>query len=148
MTKLKNLIILLFIILFTSCIKPEKIKTIDWDGNTITLSVINGGATTAYLYKIEYKRKWILGRDRLIFWSYSTPAVSDISVENDRLKIHCFAGKNQANNIIIDLKNINKFIGNPVKYRRDALEKTNDYYNEPIFIKRNRQQAKKYGLID
>ncbi len=146
MIKLKNLIILLFIILFTSCIKPEKIKTRDWNGNTITLSVINGGATVAYLYKIEYKRKWIFGRDRLIFWSYSTPTVNDISVENDKLIIHCLAPRNKTNDIIIDLKKIDKFIGNPVKYRRGVLEKTNDYYDE--ILKQKRQQAKKHGLIN
>ena len=146
MIKLKNLIILLFIILFTSCIKPEKIKTRDWNGNTITLSVINGGATVAYLYKIEYKRKWIFGRDRLIFWSYSTPTVNDISVENDKLIIHCLAPRNKTNDIIFDLKKIDKFIGNPVKYRRGVLEKTNDYYDE--ILKQKRQQAKKHGLIN
>jgi hypothetical protein len=144
----KIIVFFILIISFTSCIRPEKIKTIDWVGNTITLSVINGGATTSYLYKIEYKRKWIFGRERLIFWSYSTPSVDDISVENNKLIIHCFASKNQANRIVIDLKNINKFIGSPVKYRRDVLEKTNDYYDEPNFIKQDRQQAKKYGLID
>jgi len=103
--------------------------------------------TTSYLYKIEYKRKWIFGKDRLIFWSYSTPSINDITVKNDKLIIHCFAGKNQTNNIIIDLKNINKFIGNPVKYRRDVLEKTNDFYVEPDFIKENRKEAIKYGLL-
>ena len=140
MTRLKYLIIFFISSIFlTSCINPEKIKTIDWNGNTITLSTINGGATTAYLYKIEYKRKWIFGRDRLIFWSYSTPDINDISVENDKLIIHCFASKNQTNNIIIDLKNISEFIGSPVKYRRSVLEKTNNYYDEPNFIKRDRQ---------
>lgn len=132
----------------TSCINPEKIKTIDWNGNTITSSTINGGATTAYLYKIEYKRKWIFGRDRLIFWSYSTPGINDISVENNKLIIHCLASDNQTNNIIIDLKNISEFVGSPVKYRRGVLEKTNNYYDEPNIIKRDRQQAKKHGLID
>ena len=131
---------MLFIILFTSCIKPEKIKTRDWNGDTITLSVVNGAATVAYLYKIEYKRKWILGRDRLIFWSYSTPTVNDISVENDKLIIHCLAPRNKTNDIIIDLKKIDKFIGNPVKYRRGVLKKTNDYYDE--ILKQKRQQAK------
>ena len=126
------------VVIFTSCIRPEVIKTIKWNGNTITLSVINGGATVSYLYKIEYKRKWIFGKDRLIFWSYSTPGVEDISIENDKLIIHCFARKNQTNNIIIDLKNINKFIGRPVKYRRSVLEKTNAFYIEPDFIKRDR----------
>ncbi len=148
MTKLRNLILLTLIILLTSCLKPEKVKTIDWKGNTITFSTFNGGATTSYLFKIEYKRKWIFGKDRLIFWSYSTPSVNDISVENEKLIIHCFGARNTTNDIIIDLKNINKFIGNPVKYRRDVLEKTNDYYDEPDFIKQNRQQAIKYGLID
>jgi|GEM_PF-4012980 hypothetical protein len=147
MTRLKNLIILILLISFSSCIKPEKVKTIDWNGNTITFSTINGGMTTSYLYKIEYKRKWIFGKDRLIFWSYSTPSINDITVKNDKLIIHCFAGKNQTNNIIIDLKNINKFIGNPVKYRRDVLEKTNDFYVEPDFIKENRKEAIKYGLL-
>lgn len=148
MQKLKYLIFFLLIISIFSCIKPEEIKTIKWDGNTITLSVINGGMTTAYLYKIEYKRKWIFGKERLIFWSYSTPSINDITVENDKLIIHCFAPKNQTNNIIIDLKNIHKFIGSPVKYRRDVLEKTNDFYVEPNFIKQNRLESKKYGLID
>jgi len=147
MTRLKNLIILILLISFSSCIKPEKVKTIDWNGNTITFSTINGGMTTSYLYKIEYKRKWIFGKDRLIFWSYSTPSIDDITVKNDKLIIHCFAGKNQTNNIIIDLKNINKFIGNPVKYRRNVLEKTNDFYVEPDFIKENRKKAIKYGLL-
>ncbi len=147
MTRLKNFIIFILLISFSSCIKPEKIKTIDWNGNTITFSTINGGMTTSYLYKIEYKRKWIFGKDRLIFWSYSTPSINDITVKNDKLILHCFAGKNQTNNIIIDLKNINKFIGNPVKYRRDVLEKTNDFYVEPDFIKENRKEAIKYGLL-
>ncbi len=147
MTRLKNLIILILLISFSSCIKPEKIKTIDWNGNIITFSTINGGMTTSYLYKIEYKRKWIFGKDRLIFWSYSTPSINDITIKNDKLIIHCFARKNQINNIIIDLKNINKFIGNPVKYRRDVLEKTNDFYVEPDFIKENRKEAIKYGLL-
>ena len=147
MTRLKNLIILILLISFSSCIKPEKIKTIDWNGNIITFSTINGGMTTSYLYKIEYKRKWIFGKDRLIFWSYSTPSINDITIKNDKLIIHCFARKNQTNNIIIDLKNINKFIGNPVKYRRDVLEKTNDFYVEPDFIKENRKEAIKYGLL-
>lgn len=146
MTNLKYLIFFILSVFLISCTTTEKIKTIDWNGNTITLSIINGGATTAYLYKIEFKRKWIFGRDRLIFWSYSTPILNDISVENDKLTIHCFASENQTNNIIIDLKNISEFIDRPVKYRRSILEKTNKYYNEPNFIKRDRQQAKKYGL--
>ena len=144
MNKLLNLIIIKLIILLTSCLKPEKVKTIDWKGNTITFSTYNGGATTSYLYKIEYKRKWIFGKDRLIFWSYSTPHINDISVENEQLIIHCFANKNRTNDIFIDLKNISKFIGNPVKYRRSVLEKTNDYYDEPDFIKQNRLRTIKH----
>ena len=128
-------VIVLLLISLSSCLEPEEVKTIDWKGNKITFSTFNGGMTTSYLYKIEYKRKWIFGKDRLIFWSYSTPSVNDISVENDKLIIHCFARKNQTNNIIVDLKNINKFIGNPIKYRRDVLEKTNEYYDEPNFLK-------------
>lgn len=147
MSKLRDFIILLLIILFTSCIKPEKIKTLDWNGNAITLSVTNGGATTAYLHKIAYKRKWILGRDRLIFSSYSTPAVTDISIENEKLVIHCFAVRNQTNSIVIDLKTIDRFIGNPVKYRRNVLEATNDFYIEPDFLTQNRQDAKERGLL-
>lgn len=128
------------VVIFTSCIKPEVIKTIKWNGNTITLSVINGGATVSYLYKIEYKRKWIFGKDRLIFWSYSTPIIDNISIENDKLIIHCLADRNQTTNIIIDLKRINKFIGSPVKYRRSVLEKTNAFYIEPDIIKRDGQK--------
>ncbi len=139
MTKLKYLILLILVAVLASCIEPEETKTIDWNGNTITLSVINGGATTSYLYKIEYKRKWIFGRERLIFWSYSTPTVSDISIENDKLLIHSLVRNNQTNNITIDLKNINKFIGSPVKYRRSELVRTNAFYIEPDFIKQERE---------
>ena len=127
------------IIPFSSFIQAEKTKTIDWKGHSITFSTINGGMTTSYLFKIEYKRKWIFGRNRLIFWSYSSPSINDISVENDKLILHCFARNNQSNEIIINLKNINKFIGDPVRYRRDVLEKTNDFYIEPNFIKQRRK---------
>ena len=148
MTKFKYLIFFTLIAVFTSCIKPEVINTVKWRGNTIRLSVINGGATTSFLFKIDYERDWILGKRRLIFESYSTPYVKDISVENDKLVIDCYASKNQTNKILIDLNNINKYIGNPVKYRRDILDKTNTYYIEPDFIKQNRQKAIKNGIID
>lgn len=70
---------------------------VKWRGNTIRLSVINGGATTSFLFKIDYERDWILGKRRLIFESYSTPYLEDISVENDKLVIDCLASKNQTN---------------------------------------------------
>jgi len=138
MTKLKYLLFIILLINFSSCIKPEKVETVEWEGNTIKLSVINGGATTSYLYKIYYKRKWMLGKDRLVFLSYSTPAVKGISVENNNLTIDCFAGNKQTNRIIIDLNDIDEYIGSPIKYRRDVLEKTNEFYDEPSFIKRSR----------
>jgi hypothetical protein len=147
MQTLKYVIFFLLIVSIFSCIKPEKTKTIKWDGNTITLSVLNGGMTSANLYLIEYKRKWIFGKNRLIFWSYSTPSVNDITVENDNLIIHCLARKDQTNTIIIQLNNINEFIGSPIKYRRDVLEKTNDFYVEPNFIKQSRKEAAKHGLL-
>jgi len=138
MTILKKLTLtLLLVSLLFSCIKPEKVKKINWNGNMITLSVINGGMTTSYLYKIEYKRKWLFGNDRLIFQSYSTPAVKDISLENDKLIINCYSGRSQSNNITINLADINKFIGNPVKYYRGSLEKTNNCYVEPSSAKQN-----------
>jgi hypothetical protein len=144
----KYLIIFILTIVFTSCIKPEVIKTIRWNDNTIKLSVINGGATTSFLYKIEYHRNWVFGKDRLIFQSYSTPDIEDISVENDKLIIDCFAGHDQTEKILIDLKNINKFIVNPIKYRRDVLVKTNRFYVEPDFVKKDREKAKEYGIIN
>ncbi len=148
MIKIKYLIFLTLIVVFTSCIKPEVIKMVKWRGNTIRLSVINGGATTSFLFKIDYERDWILGKRRLIFESYSTPYLEDISVENDKLVIDCLASKNQTNKILIDLNNINKYIGNPVKYRRNVLVKTNAFYIEPDFVKRDRQEAIRYGIID
>jgi hypothetical protein len=148
MAKLKNLIILSFILFLSSCIKPETVKTITWNGYRITLSVINGGATVAYLYKIEYKRKRFLGRDRLIFSSYATPSVNNISIENNRLIIHCFSGENQTNDVPNNLKDINSYLGNPVKYRRSVLESTNKAYIEPGFITQERQLSIKSGIID
>jgi hypothetical protein len=112
------------------------------------LSVINGGATVAYLYKIEYKRKRFLGRDRLIFSSYATPSVNNISIENNRLIIHCFSGENQTNDVPNNLKDINSYLGNPVKYRRSVLESTNKAYIEPGFITQERQLSIKSGIID
>lgn len=148
MTKLKYILFFILVVVFSSCIKPEVIKTIKWNGNTIRLSVVNGGATTSFLYKIDYEGDWFLGKERLIFESYSTPCIKDISVENDQLMIDCFAANNQTKRIMIDLKKINKFIGNPIKYRRNILVKTNGYYVEPDFVKQERQKAKEYGLID
>ncbi len=147
MTKFKYLIFFVLSVIFTSCIKPEFIKTIKWKGNTIRFSVINGGATTSYLYKIDYERDWILGKRRVIFESYSTPYIKDISVKNDKLVIDCFANNNQTNKIMLDLNNINKFIGNPIKYRRYLLVKTNTFYIEPDFVKHERQENASHNLF-
>ena len=148
MTIFKCLIFFGLVAVFTSCIKPEVIKTIKWNGNTVRLSVINGGATTSFLFKIDYEKDWILGKRRLIFESYSTPNINDIYVENDKLIIDCYVRNDQTNKIVIDLNNINKYIGNPIKYRRDVLVRTNAFYIEPDFIKRDRQKAIEYGIID
>lgn len=146
MTRLKYLISFIFIIIFSSCIETEVLKTIKWNGNAIRLTVTNGGATTAFLYKVDYKKNWFFARERLIFESYSSPSLEDILVENDKLFIVCFTGNSQVNKIEIDLKNINKFIRNPIEYRRDELIRSNGFYIEPDFIKRDRHFNKRMGL--
>ena len=121
--------------------KPIEIRTLQWKGNTIKLSVLSP-ALSSDLWEIHYKRKF-MGFDRLIFKSYSYPPVTDISIKNNNLKIQ----SDKYTIIIIDLENINNYIGNPIVYRRSVLKKTNNYYVEPEFIKEGRKFREKYKLL-
>ena len=136
-----------FILLFLleGCIKPQELKLLNWNDNAVRWSVINGGATTSFLWEI-YFQKNSSKHKKLIFKSYSEPYITDISISGDYLIIHCSGKSNHLNLIQINLKKVEDFIDNPVNYRESILERTNDSYHEPEFIRENRDEAIKYGL--
>ncbi|PSR54228.1 hypothetical protein AHMF7605_12190 [Adhaeribacter arboris] len=128
-----------FLIFLISCGETKVLKTVNWKGNTITWEVLDGGATTSYLWKIMFSEKGESSKD-LIFRSYSTPYVGDIEVHQDKLLILIPDFKNKVNDTIaINLRDVEEYIDEPVDYKRNALKNSNKYYKEPNFVKEDRE---------
>lgn len=138
--------IVLILILF-SCGKPQELKTLNWNDNQISWTVLDGGATTSYYWQIFYKSQ-DENKNKLIFESYSSPYLTDISIQNNNLVIHALDDHNQPEFINIDLTKIEDYIKEPVKYERTILKQTNDSYKEPEFIKLEREFAIKHNLTN
>lgn len=130
----KLIIITLITYLFFGCAKPTVLKTIDWNGNTITLSELDAGATGAFYWKIYYSYK-NNSKKKLIFESYSLLVIENISIDNNNLLIHCLEKNNKTEFVTINLDNINYFIDTPIKYDYYNLKTSNKFYKEPTFIK-------------
>lgn len=128
------------LLLLSGCFKPEHLKTVSWNNHEIEWSVVDGGATTSFLWKIHYK-KW--SGKKLIFQSYADPYIQDIAVIGDYLLIYC----QDSRFLYIPLDKIEDYVDHPVKYSRLALEQTNASYEEPGFIKSERKKLIKWGLI-
>ena len=137
----------IMLLILTNCGIPTDLKTVNWKGNMVSWSVLDGGATTSYLWKIHYKEKGSTS-EHLIFESYSTPYITDISIKRDQLLIHCLVNKDSTDYITLDLNEIKDFIDDPVKYDRTILESSNHSYHEPTFVKRNRESAIKHNLTN
>ena len=130
---------ILFLFLY-GCIEPEELKMLNWNDNVVRWSVVNGGATTPFLWKIHFQRNGSKTK-RLIFQSISSPYITDISIAGDNLLIHCFGSRGNEKIIEINIKNVDDFIDDPIKYRRSILEQTNNSYHEPEFIREDRATA-------
>ncbi len=127
----------LFLILFLfleGCIEPQELKILNWHDNAIRWTVVDGGATTSYLWKIYFQKNGSK-RKRLIFQSYASPNISDISVSGEYLIIHSGGDRKDMRLIQIDMRKVDDFVDNPVIYRRSVLEQTNSSYQEPDFVK-------------
>lgn len=125
----------LFALLLSSCLEPEKTKTVIWKNYYLTLEQYNGGATVSYFWKIKvHKRSWL--REHSIFESYSFPNIQDISLTGDILWIIINEEKDQK--IAIDLTKVNEFIKEPVSYKRGILQNSNNLYKEPYFIRNHK----------
>jgi len=144
---MRNLVIILSFITLFSCGTPKELKTVNWKGNQITWTVLDGGATTSYYWQIFFTKEESHSR-KLIFESYSWPYITDISNSNNQLLIHCHVDSNSTNTIVINLNKIDDFIENPIKYQRSMLEQTNESFNEPEFIKRDREFAIEHKLTN
>ncbi len=142
--KLKFIIYLSIIFLF-GCSETQELKILNWNDNAVRWSVINGGATTSFLWKIHFQKNGSKSK-KLIFQSYASPYIEDIKVAGDNLIIYCGESRGKRNVIEINLKNISDFIDDPIKYRRSVLEQTNDSYHEPEFIRQARADDIRYGL--
>ena len=137
--------LIVLMIFLSGCTEPEDLKLLNWKENAVRLSVINGGATTSFFWKIHFQKNGSK-RKRLIFQSISSPYVESISVSGDKLIIHCGGTGKQEDRIEINIRDINDFVDEPVKYRKSILEQTNKSYREPEFIKEGRANDIKYGL--
>lgn len=137
---MKNLkarwLVFLLLVLLSACIEPQELKIVNWNNHAIKWSVINGGATTSFLWKIHFQKNGSK-RERLIFQSISFPYITDISVNGDYLFIH--SGDSKFMHIHLD--KLDDFIDDPIKYRKGVLEYTNNSYHEPDFIKKERKDA-------
>ena len=137
----------LFLSLVTllGCSPPTELKFVNWDGNQITWTVLDGGATTSYLWQIFF-RKNESDPQKLIFKSYSSPHITDISLAKSELLIHCFRDRDSEYFITIDLTKVEDFIENPVEYERSILKRTNKSYREPEFVVKERQLSRESNL--
>ena len=142
--QLKVIIILSFLFL-AGCIESKELKILNWNDNAIRLSVVDGGATTSFLWKIYFQKNGSK-RKRLIFQSYASPYIEDITIAGDKLLIHCPGNRGNETLIEINMKYVDDFIDNPIKYRRSVLDGTNDSYHDPEFIRQERADDIKYGL--
>jgi hypothetical protein len=115
---------------------------LNWKDNTVRWSVVNGGATTSFLWKIYFQRNGSKTK-RLIFQSISSPYITDISIAGDNLLIHCAGSGGNEKIIEINIKNVDDFIDDPIKYRRSFLEQTNNSYHEPEFLREDRATSNK-----
>lgn len=130
--------ILLALSLFLSgCFEPEELQLLSWKDNAVRLSVIKGSATTPDFWKIYFHKNGSK-RYKVIFQSISSPYIESISIAGDNLLIHCGASGSKEQRIEINLKYVDDFVDNPVKYRRSILEQTNESYHEPEFIRKDR----------
>ncbi|ALJ00701.1 hypothetical protein [Rufibacter tibetensis] len=135
------------LILLVSCSEPEILKEVNWNENCISWEVLDGGATTSFKWLIKYSEGGENRKD-LIFESYSSPYISDIEVYKDELLILCPNIRNKVNDTItINLKDINKYIDEPIVYEQDILKRKNEYYKEPSFVKKDREYAVANGLL-
>ena len=57
---MRKLSILLSFITLVGCGTPTELKTVNWNGNRITWTVLDGGATTSYYWKIFFTKKKII----------------------------------------------------------------------------------------
>ncbi|QHL88994.1 hypothetical protein GU926_16775 [Nibribacter ruber] len=135
------------LILLISCSEPEILKEITWNNNRISWEVLDGGATTSCRWLIKYSEDGENNKD-LIFESYSSPYIADIEVYKDELLIFCPDFRNRVNDTIkINLKDIDKYIDEPIVYELDVLKRNNEYYKEPDFVKEDREYAIANGLL-
>lgn len=139
---MKKMLPLILFLITLGCIEPEEIKSIEWNGNKIKWTVLNGGPTTSFLWKVYFTEK-NSNKENLIFESYSTPYVTDISVRGDYLLIHCYGEKNKNEYIVLNLTMIDEFTDNPIEYFDCELKQTNDAYYEPEFVKREREETRR-----
>jgi hypothetical protein len=140
-----KLLTVLTISTLISCEEPQVLKKLKWNDYEIKLESLDGGATTSYYRKIKSKKASDYG-ESLIFESYSSPYITDIHAENNTLSVICSGFKDKMDTISIDLNHLEDFIDEPVKYQRDSLLNTNKFYKEPLFIKKDRETAKRYAF--
>lgn len=146
MKSLKSKVIIIISSIFLAgCIEPIELKILKWNDNAIRLLVVDGGATTSFLWKIHFQKNGSK-RERLIFQSYASPYIEDITIAGDNLLIHCGVKRGNEQRIEINMKNVEDFIDDPIIYRRSVLDQTNDCYHEPEFIRQDRADDIKYGL--
>ncbi|WP_144607022.1 hypothetical protein [Algoriphagus algorifonticola] len=144
---MRKFVPLLFFVTLVGCGTPTELKTVNWNGNRITWTVLDGGATTSYYWKIFFTKKGSNSQD-LIFESYSSPYITDISTNGNKLLIHCAVDRDSTDIITIDLNKIEDFIDDPIEYERSLLEQTNESYIEPEFVKQDREFAIKHNLTN
>lgn len=143
---MRYLIIILFI-LSTSCASFDEVRRIDWQENTIVLKLSEMDMTTSNYWKV-YFIKHGSSNEKLIFESYGSPYITDVSVQTNNLIIDCLTSDNSDHQIELDLNNLDDYLDNPVKYETYVLKQTNDSYKEPLFITVERKIAIKNGLIE
>lgn len=136
---LRNLLSIIFALFLSGCCEDRELKLLSWNDNAIRLTETNCGATTAFLWKIYFHKNGSRS-EKLIFTSYSSPAVETIRVAGDHLFIECGSYRGNKNVIEINLKDIQDFIDEPVYYYRSVARKTNSSFHEPEFIRDNRAE--------
>lgn len=133
----RQLFVIIFVFTLCGCCNSREVKLLNWNNNAIRLTETNCGATTGFLWKIYFHKN---GRrtEKLIFKSYSSPAIETIRVAGDNLYIGCGEQNGSKNIIEINLKDVDDFISTPVYYYKFIIRSTNASFHEPEFIRDER----------
>jgi hypothetical protein len=122
------------------------VKQVRWQGYTFHLAVSDGGATTDFKWEVTAQQQSFFGtRTQKVFEAYGGPYLTDIQVADSTLVL-LSTDNGQSERIELDLRHLEAFLQDPIRYKRYALRQSNAFYYEPAFIQTKREVEQRITL--